>query len=294
MIHRLHPTPPKSLSKTQYWFAQIISQPLQKDSFLPKYSPTGQLISKEAAQYIVPSKLKPHERIQIYYQQYWWRLLSTLHEAFPLLVRMFGYTSFNETLAVPYLTKYPPNHWSLNVLGAKLPQWIDEDYHEPDRKLVYDVALLDEAFTSAFVAPHHPPVDAKKIVHEGGTDSLLSLKMYLQPHVHIFSWDYDLFAFRKAFLEKDVDHWIENDFPELIKDKAYSFVFHRGLNYDLYWRDIRPAQVLLIKLFQNGTTIEKACAALENESEEIMNEAAENLQHWFHEWTTYGWLTQER
>jgi hypothetical protein len=291
MNTKLYPTPPDSLSTTQYWFAQIITQPLQEDSLLPPLTPSGQSIQVEASKHIKPSQLHPHERIQIYYQQYWYRLLNILHESFPLVVRLFGYTDFNQTIAIPYLKKYPPNHWSLNQLGDRLPQWIKEEYHQPDQALVYNAAVLDEAFTSSFVASHYPPIDPKNTIQQGGTDSLLSLKIYLQPHVHIFQWEYNLFIFRQAFLKESVEYWIENDFPKLEKEKNYSFIFHRGPENNLFWRSISPGQFFLIQLLKKGSTIEEACEALESEDEAIVTDASTHLQQWFHEWTQLGLLT---
>lgn len=100
---------PFKLKKTQLWFGSIIGRPIDEDSKMNPISPAGQPIEIEACDFIRPSPtLRPAQRIQIYNQQYWWRLLSSMHETFPLVTRLFGYHDFNKIIAIPYLVKFPP------------------------------------------------------------------------------------------------------------------------------------------------------------------------------------------
>ncbi len=295
MSKLLYSTPPKSLKSLQEWFAGIISQPLEDGSEIAKNAPNGRPIAREAARHIAPSPTqKPHERIRIYNQQYWWRLLKNLQEGFPLLVRLFGYHDFNRLIATPYLMRHRPNHWSLNYLGSRLPEWIKENYLQADAQLVYNSASLDEAFTASFIAPQHPPINVAQILQEGGTDRLLSLKLYLQPHIWIFRWNYDLFAFREEMLKEIPEHWSENDFPLLPKERPYSYVLYREKNNLIYWKEISSSQALLLQLFKKGCTVECACESLENENQSIYEEALQNLQDWFQIWTALGWFSEKQ
>ncbi len=99
---------PPGLKSVQEWFGNVISSPLEDNNYIKTIAPSGYLIAEEAARYIIPTpNLRAHQRIQIYNQQYWWRLLKAMHESFPLVTRLFGYHAFNETIAIPYLYKYP-------------------------------------------------------------------------------------------------------------------------------------------------------------------------------------------
>lgn len=289
------PYSPQYLKTVQNWFGSIISQPIDENSRIQPFAPSGRSIVEEAAEYITPSPtLKPYERMQIYNQQYWWRLLNILHENFPLVTRLFGYNDFNQEIAIPYLSKYPPNHWSLNLLGERLPKWIHEDYTLPDKQLLLNAANLDLAFCYSFSAPILTPLDAAHVLAEGGTDLLLSLPLYLQPYIFLFQWDYNLFDFRKTFLDESVEHWIDNDFPAMNQDKTYSFVLHRDQQNILYWKEISAAEYLLLTIFQSGSTIEAACEELENKQNSISQDASTHLQNWFHDWSVRGWLTTEK
>lgn len=288
------PKVPTQLKSTQQWFASIITQPIQDNSKMQPLSPKGLPMEQEAKQLIAPSPtLKPHQRIEIYNQQYWWRLLSTMHEIYPLVTRLFGYYQFNKTIAVPYLVKYPPDHWSLNHLGCHLPKWVEEDYHAEDKKLIYDSARLDWSFNDSFIAGQKPPLDMQNLPIPGDISSLLSVPLYLQPHVTLFKFDYDLPAFRVPFIKEDGDHWIDNEFPELVKGN-YHFVVSRAPNLNISWHEVSEGEFFLLTILQKGASIDDACEALENAEDRISEEAMANLHKWFQEWVIRQWLTVQK
>jgi hypothetical protein len=102
------PKVPIYLLSTQKWFASIITRPITSESQMNPISPSGRLMSEEAKEFISPNhKLSSDQRIQIYNQQYWWRLFSILHQNFPVLTRLFGYTDINHSIGMPFLSKYP-------------------------------------------------------------------------------------------------------------------------------------------------------------------------------------------
>lgn len=165
---------PIKLKKIQHWFGSIIGRPIDEDSRMNPLSPSGNPMELEAYDFIKPSPtLRPAQRIQIYNQQYWWRLINHMHESFPLVIRLFGYHDFNRTIAIPYLVSYPPTHWSLNQLGDKLPQWVEEEYQADDKQLVYDAVRVDWAFSHSFVAAELEPIHGANLPREGDPSSLL-------------------------------------------------------------------------------------------------------------------------
>jgi hypothetical protein len=282
---------PSQLKKTQQWFGQIISRPIDADSRMNPLSPSGQPMEVEAADYITPSPtLRPAQRIQLYNQQYWWRLLNIMQEGFPLVTRLFGFYDFNRTIAVPYLTKYPPRHWSLSLLGDRLSLWAKENYSANDKPLVINAIELDWAFNYSFIAPELPPFSSEP-TSANDHSSLLKKKLYTQPHVHLFTFDSDMFEFRNEFLKHPPEYWIEHDFPELKHDKPLFYVLLRTPNNDISWKEISNVEYHLLHLFQSGSSIEKACDWLEHQEDALCNSAMENLHLWFQEWTIRKWLT---
>ena len=146
------------------WFGQMIAQPLQPSQRLPVHSPWGTNQEQEASRYIAPTKtLSAVQRIEIYHQQYWWRLLKCLGQNFPTVVRLFGTESFQQELAIPYLTEHPPTHWALCRLGESFPAWLEAHYLAQDRYLVIQSAQIDWAANHAFWTGSLPAVDCAAI-----------------------------------------------------------------------------------------------------------------------------------
>lgn len=245
-------------------------------------------MAEEAKKYILPSPtLEPHQRIEIYNQQYWWRLLTILHENLPHLVRLFGYTDFNQTIGFPYLCKYTPNSWSLNPLGNRVVEWLEKHYHEEDRKLVLNVARVDVAYNDSFFIAEHPPLSI-----DGSPDmsQMIDQPLTLQPTVSLYRMNYHLFPFRTEMMNEEPEYWVEHSFPELIKEEDVCTILYRNKSHNMCWEEIDLAEHFLLTLFQKGSTIAEACESLEHQNAELIHQAEENLVGWFQKWTIRGWL----
>ncbi|MCB1111676.1 MAG: putative DNA-binding domain-containing protein [Chlamydiales bacterium] len=282
---------PPALLQIQNWFADVITQPIDQESRINPIAPSGITIEKEAPKFIVPSPtLQPWQRIQIYNQQYWWRLLGVLQDTYALTVRLFGYREFNEKIAIPYLVKHPPHHWSLDALGDHLPEWVHDAYHENDKPLISEAVAIDHAFNHAFTAAEYTPINRLSVTKQSDFSELLNQKVFLQPHLHLFKLTYDLFPFRAQMLDESPDYWVDHDFPPLDKEGPYYYALYRNEENMICWKTIAQGEHALLHRFRNGTTIEKACQWLEKQDDQLYNEAAEKLHIWFQEWTIRHWL----
>lgn len=286
------PAVPLQLKRTQQWFASIIERPIDEEDRMNLISPSGQPMRQEACDYISPSPtLRPEQRIELYNQQYWWRLLKTMQESFPLVLRLFGYSSFNQLIATPYLVKYPSNHWSLLPLGDRLPQWIASEYHAEDKPLVSHAALVDCAFLHAFVCHQFPPIASELAAQD--QEHLLNQKLVLQPYVHLFELPYDLFQFRVEFLKQKPEYWIENDFPPLEHlEQPLHFVLYRNANKNVSIETVSLNEFLTLRQYVSGMTIDSLCQWLETQPHEsaLYQEASQNLHLWFQNWIARQWL----
>lgn len=285
---------PQMLKKTQEWFAGIITQPIDEDNNSSLTTPSGASLEDEAFEYIKPSPtLRPKQRIEIYNQQYWWRLLNVLHDIFPLVTRLFGYHDFNRSIAIPYLEKHPPSHWSLNLLGAHLSTWIKENYMQSDKKLVYDAAKIDYAFYDSFLAKELPPIEIQGSLSSQELTALFSTILYLQPSIHFFELDYDIFSFREDFLKEEPEYWIEHDFPPLRHAPA-CYILYRTPHGDPYYCEISQAECTFLRQFISGNSFEAACQWLENQAVEMYEEAEKYLHTWIQGWIIRKWLSLEK
>lgn len=283
---------PELLKREQQWFGSIIGRRIDENSLINPTSPSGRSIEEEAPEHILPSPtLQPAQRIQIYNQQYWWRLLNTLHESYPFLSRLFGHYDFNQTIGFPYLEKYPPRHWSLSLLGDRLHKWCQEDYHAKDKKLVSQAAELDYAFSDCFTIQEIAPITSEDIATEEAAATIFEKVIYLQPFVHLFEYEYDLFKYRIDFLAQNHDHWLKNDFPPLDNSRPFYIALYRTKKNDVSWKEISRGEFFILNMFKRGSTIDDICEMLESQEPELYAEAAEKMQLWFHEWAQRGWLS---
>lgn len=281
---------PASLTKLQAWFGKVIAQPIDENSCINPKSPTGKPIEEEAKAFIKPSKtLSPKDRIQIYNQQYWWRLLNIMHENFPLVTRLFGYFDFNQTIAIPYLEKYPPSHWSLALLGDTLAEWIEANYQEDDKTLVLESARLDWAYNASFIAKELKAIDIIKATTEEEGSCLLTQKVMLQPHLFLLEMKHDLIPFRNIVLHEDGDYYLDHDFPKLKKQKKH-IVVYRSPSMHIEWKEISHEESIVLGKFREANSIEEVCSWLETQEGPLLSEAEKNLLHWFQEWTALGWI----
>lgn len=270
---------PKNLLEVQKWFGSAISRPLEKGDLI------ADSIKEEAAAFIVPSpSLEPYERIQIYGQQYWWRLLTILQEAFPCVLRLFGYHDFNDLIAVPYLVRYPADDWSLNTLGSKLVPWIEEFYHAEDKSLVLDAARLDYAYQVLFFVRDEPRLDA-------ASEDFGVKPLYIQPSVCLIDFAYDMADFWKNLLNQEPEYWIDHPFPELKKDPTF-IIIYRAPNGRFKTKHITETESKLLANFRNGMTIDDLCEWVEKQSDAFRKDTESNLQSWFSEWTVMGIFSQ--
>lgn len=278
---------PTQLMVTQEWFASIITVPIDMESRIAPITPNGNPITEEAKEYVAASPtLEPHQRIQIYNQQYWWRLLNSMQEAFPLLTRLFGYSDFNQTIAIPYIKLYGPNHWSLTQIFNHVDEWVKNEYHKEDKELVFNATTIDLRYNQAFFMHEGPTLTIEEISH----DSILETQLTLQPFVFLFELPSNLFAFRDEILKEKPEYWLDHDFPKLDKTRTFYFVLYRNRKKHVAWKEISFEEWTLLQLFSASSSIDDVCAFIETQEASFQNICAEKLTIWFQEWTTDGFL----
>lgn len=271
-------TPPFSLLQLQTWFAEVETLPLKKSGEfgIPEYDAS---LLPSIEEYIERGPyLTAAQRIGIYNQQYWWRLYHIMQNHFPGLLRIFGMEAFNEEIAKPYLIKYPPGHWTLHNLGEKLPNWIEEEYNDTDKKLVFQMAVLDAAYQKIW----HTPFE--KTTGKIAADTHL----FLQPSVILLEMSADLIAFRNCLIRKEKDYWVDHPFPEIIKFEKKTFFVLFPENFETLYEKISENEYLILKEFEKGSSIVEALSLYKEEL------SAENIGRWFQIWAQRKWLFSKK
>lgn len=276
------PNVPLKLRLLQQWFGSILKQPINAQNKLPRISPTGKNIEEEASEYVSPSStLTAAKRLEIYYQQYWWRLLSTLRDTFPTLSRLFTFREAKLKLFIPYLIDYQPKHWDLNVLGKDLFGWMLKNYKEKDRYVVLAAVELDWAFQEIFYKEKRKPLTYT----QSDISKLLEKPLKVQPHLSLFHFPFDFFTFRHAFLKESEEHWVSNDFPKLLQEKNnYFFMLFRPPQGNIRWEEIEEGEWGFLTAIQEGNSINEICKRVESEPDEVCEQSRTHLSMWIKKW----------
>jgi hypothetical protein len=95
------------------------------------------------------------ERLDIYANMYFYRLLDCLAEDFPKVRTAVGRAHFHN-LVTDYLLRHPSEHPSLRHLGRHLPRFVAAHSLATDFPWVADLARLDWARADVFDAPDAP------------------------------------------------------------------------------------------------------------------------------------------
>lgn len=149
---------PAWLADLQARFGRVIRTPLDRSTGTLRATPEAYdaLARAQASNGPVASG---DERLAVYNRQYWFRLFTVLHGAFPLTSRLVGYWQFND-YAARFLLAHPPRHWDID----RVPNGFDDFFCDaldredaPEREALSEAARLDAAWRAVFEAPAVTP-----------------------------------------------------------------------------------------------------------------------------------------
>ncbi len=258
---------PSSLEEMQHWFASLITSPiLQSDAEQIPLFPSDVVIEIRKKIAASPA-LRGEERLGLYQQQYWWRLIGVLQDLFPSLVAVFDYEEFNRWVAEPYLSSHIPHDWFISNIGLDLPEWLRASNIKNELPL-YELAKLDLAYEQLLFAEILPHVDAAHCEEE---------TLYLQPFVLLFELDTDLFSYREQLLQ-------EKKKPEqaLKKWKKKRCLVLYRLHEQSQYEEIDPVVFQLLSRFQKGAKLREVIPLLEQ---------CQDVLALFQTIASRGWLT---
>lgn len=241
-------------------------------------------------------RLTSFERLQIYNQQYWWRLLANFADDFPGLCAVLGQRKFDR-LSVAYLEKFPSNTWTLRDLGSRLVEFLGmrPDLTAPHEALALDVARVEWARTVAFDEGELPPVNPQRLAKTPPS----RLRFRVQPYLQLLKLRHpvdELLLRLRHHNTQTVSNAataarrrsVVRLFAKPARTPFY-LVVHRH-DFSVFYKRLAPEAWLLLQMLQTGHTLEEACNAAFADSPAPPEKNAENIREWFATWTALGWL----
>jgi hypothetical protein len=238
----------------------------------------GRKRGSPAKDVILPSRsLAPEERVGIYGEMYFLRLAECLAEDYPAVKKLLGPPAF-ERLARVYLKTHPSRHYSLNALGRKLPDFLDDSARLARRAMLADVARVERAIAESFDAAVSPPLTPADLAMippaawETGT-------IRLTESLRLLALDHRANAIVTACRQ-------DKPMPPLGRAKSFVAVFRK--EWTVWRMDLTEPMHAVLAALAKGKPLAKSLAAGARTYSGTPEQMQVDVHRWFREWATEG------
>ena len=141
-------------------------------------------------------RLSAEERVDIYANMYFYRILEVLQEDFPATLRVIGGERFHN-LITGYLIEYPPKHFSIADAGSRLADFISAHPLRDGFPFLAELARLERALIEVFHGSDAVALDAEQMRAVVPTD-WPALKLALHPAHQLLELQWNIAPMIKA------------------------------------------------------------------------------------------------
>ncbi len=296
-VHASHDVSRRPLDVLQRWMQSVITHADGVVTGVNSEAARHEIaISDEQIETVIcPSHaLTSLERLNVYANAYYARLIECLREEFSALVQAIGESGF-DALAFSYLQDYPSKSYTLAELGENFPQHLVDT--RPPREtgdtpdwidFLIDLARLERLYGDVFDGPGIERIETLQI------DDLLSVpqerwhlvRFATAPCLRLAMFRFPVQEYASAARNRD-----ENADEEIpIPEPAETFLVVSRIRFRVRrWSLSRTAYDLLSALVA-GNTLQEAIEAAVADSDVDDETVAANLRDWFEEWASAGFF----
>ena len=276
-------------------------RPLRADEGMQRTWSDGNNTAEMAAQFIKPNdRLDSFDRLQIYNQQYWWRLLGNFAEDFRGLRAVLGERQFDK-LAVAYLDHCGSTSWTLRNLGGRLEEFLraHPELTTPHAPLALDMVRVEWARVLAFDGEEKPSLVPESIrdIAPG------SLRLGLQPYLVLLELGHPIDGLLRKLKQQSeietgsVSNAVSSARPRRRRRliarpsrKPIYLAVHRQ-KFSVYYKRLDAEAYRLLRALRKGAPLDLACDLAFTFSTASAVTMAEQVRSWFADWMGFGWLT---
>jgi hypothetical protein len=274
-----------SLAEVQRWMRWVITEPrgirealtspwTLDPALAHRYKePDRQLrVIEEAA------PLSTHDRLDVYANAYFYRLLESLGADYMAVHRVLGEERFHDLVA-HYLMRYPSNSPNIGDLGEEFPRFIKDSPLSNPFPFLHELALLERAIMECLFTNHLPPLDVRSFQTKSEED-WATARFVLDPAIRLISvqWPVDTL-------------WKRREQPEPLKLPAFpeSAPRHLLLYRDDSWVNVSVMDVhpwTALHMLRSGMSLGAVCDTLSKQ----WSQRSEPLpvMEWFSSWVATG------
>ncbi|MCZ7645804.1 MAG: DNA-binding domain-containing protein [Planctomycetota bacterium] len=271
------------LGRLQRWMQAVIMHPKGVEAGMRDRASRVHLDvpPEELDRIICPSRqLGSNERLSVYANAYFWRLLDILKQDFPTIEHAVGERCFAK-LAERFLDKHPSSYYSLTRLGRPFAGFLREELEDcdvPQPEFLAEVAEMEWAMEELFDAER---ADAVKL------DDLLGVeperwagaRVQLVPAVRLMAFKYPVNDYMNAVRA-------EQQPPLPGPRETWAAVYRH--EYALYRLPLEREGHVILTALAAGRSLGEALEALAEEPGADLERLAANVGPWFQDWTARG------
>lgn len=231
------------------------------------------------------------ERLQIYANAYYARLLECLREEFSALLHAVGEEAF-DAFAFGYLQKYPSMSYTLGDLGASFPRYLAETQpggggeaagDETWPEFLVELATLERLYSEIFDGPG---VEGKNLL---GSDQLATIPADRWPDarlvpvscLHVVRFRLPVHEYITAVRNKTEPAW---------PNPADTYLAVTRRDYVIRRVPLSRLQYVVLHALTRRRTVGEAISRAVKLSPNHVDGLAESLHRWFADWTAAGFF----
>ncbi len=287
----------RQLAQIQRWLQAVITHPDGVEAGIDSDAARSQIdVSPDQVEDVVArsERRTSIERLEVYANAYYARLLECLHDEFPALFHAAGEEVF-DGLAFGYLQSYPSQSYTLGELSRRFAEYLEETRPTDDEdadaspswpEFLIDLVRLERCYSDVFDGPgaeRMSLLDAASL-RDLSPEAWMGARLVPVPCLRLLSLRFPVHEYATAVREKR-----NPDLPE----PAPTWLAVSRINYVVRRWTLSPVQFELLSALiagqAVGSAIERA-ATLAVESGESVESLADNLRDWFAEWSSAGFF----
>jgi len=217
------------------------------------------------------------QRVDIYANMYFFRILDVLKEHYPATHALLGDVTFHN-LITDYLLHHPPTHYSIREAGRHLPEFIDQHANGAKHSCAADLARFERALNDAFDAADAPLLTAADLAAVP-TEAWPDLRFTLHPSLCLLECGWPVHSLRAA---------VDRGEPVTDSEPAVTrlCVWRRELT--VFHRPLAALEFAALMAIGRGAPFGEACAAAADQVAD--GDASERVVAALADWLANGWI----
>lgn len=193
-------------------------------------------------------RLSAVERLDIYAEMYFYRLLDCMKEDYPATLAVVGAVNFHN-LITGYLLACPPSHPSILYAGRYLADYLSSHPLRVDWPFVADLARLERALIEVFHGPDAAALDADAL-HAVAPSDWPALELRLHPASQLLALEWSVAKVVRAVEEA-------SDWPMPEREATSVLVWRKQCR--CYYRELAGVELGAIQALTGGVSLAALC-----------------------------------